>query len=399
MSSTMVARNRGVVLHWKEHRFYLDTALLLTCLALLLLGYVMVASASLHLGEKMEVDSFYFPRHQAIHILLGLIAGAVVAAVRLENWRKMSMTLFLVGLLLLVVVLIPGVGKSVNGSSRWVSLLGLRIQVSELFKLIAVIYVAGYIDRRLQSVRQSVLGMARPFALLAVAAVLLLKEPDFGATAVIMATALGMLFLAGAQLWPIGVLVGLMATAGAALIMTAAYRLKRVLSFVNPWDDPLDTDFQLAQALIAFGRGEWDGVGLGSSVQKLFYLPEAHTDFLFSVIGEELGLVGVTTVIVLFMLIVWRSFVIGQLAELAGLRFAAFLAYGIGIWFGLQAFINMGVNMGLLPTKGLTLPLMSYGGGSMLIMCSALALLFRVRSEAVESWVGVPGGRTTWARV
>ena len=398
MSAILAARHRGTVLQWKEHRFYLDTVLLLTCLAVLLLGYVMVASASLHLGEKMEVDSFYFPRHQAIHILMGLMAGAAVASVRLELWRRNSMTLFLIGLLLLVVVLIPGVGKSVNGSSRWVSLLGIRIQVSELFKLIAVIYVAGYIDRRLQSVRVSVLGMVRPFVPLAVAAVLLLKEPDFGATAVIMATALGILFLAGARLWPIGVLVGLMGGAGTVLIMTAAYRLKRVLSFVNPWDDPLNTDFQLAQALIAFGRGEWDGVGLGSSVQKLFYLPEAHTDFLFSVIGEELGLLGVTIVIVLFMLIVWRAFAIGQMAEQAGLCFAAFLAYGIGIWFGLQAFINMGVNMGLLPTKGLTLPLMSYGGGSMIIMCSAIALLFRVRSEAVESWAGAPRARTTWAR-
>jgi cell division protein FtsW len=295
-------------------------------------------------------------------------------------------------------VLIPGIGKVVNGSSRWINLLGLRIQVSEVFKLIAVIYMASFIDRHIRIVRTSVQGMVRPFALLAVAALLLLKEPDFGATAVIMATAMGMLFLAGASLWQFGLLFGLVAGAAVVLIMTAEYRLRRVLSFVDPWDDPLNSDFQLTQALIAFGRGEWSGVGLGSSIQKMFYLPEAHTDFLFSVIGEELGLLGTTTVIFLFMVIVWRAFVIGQLAERAGTRFSAFLAYGIGIWFGLQAFINMGVNMGMLPTKGLTLPLMSYGGGSMMVMCSTLAILFRVRSEAIEAVASSPRVRTTWVR-
>jgi len=182
------------------------------------------------------------------------------------------------------------------------------------------------------------------------------------------------------------------------LVFSAEYRLKRVLSFLDPWADPLNTGFQLTQALIAFGRGEWTGVGLGSSVQKLFYLPEAHTDFLFSVIGEELGLMGACAVILLFAVVVWRAFAIGRLAEGQGMRFGAFLAYGIGIWFGLQAFINMGVNMGMLPTKGLTLPLMSYGGGSMIVTCAALALLLRVRSEAVERRVGGPRVRTTWAR-
>ena len=183
------------------------------------------------------------------------------------------------------------------------------------------------------------------------------------------------------------------------LILTAKYRLRRVLSFLDPWDDPLNSDFQLSQALIAFGRGEWSGVGLGSSIQKMFYLPEAHTDFLFSVIGEELGLLGTTSVIFLFMILVWRAFAIGKLAEQSGTRFSAFLAYGIGIWFGLQAFINMGVNMGLLPTKGLTLPLMSYGGGSIMVMCAALALLFRVRSDAIAAVTAKPRVRATWQNV
>jgi cell division protein FtsW len=376
-----------MVLQWGDQRFYIDTVLLLAALGLVLFGYVMVASASLHLGAE---DSFYFPRHQLLHIGLGLATGCLAASVRLDTWRKSSMALYFFGLVLLVLVLIPGIGVVVKGSARWINLPGFRIQVSEVFKLIAAIYVASFIDRHLQTVRGSAQGMIRPFAMLSVAALLLLKEPDFGATAVVMATALGMLFLAGARLWQFGILIGLVTGAGALLIVTAEYRFKRLTSFVDPFDDPLNTDYQLSQALIAFGRGEWSGVGLGSSIQKMYYLPEAHTDFLFSVIGEELGLLGTTAVIFLFMVVVWRAFVIGQLAERAGTRFAAFLAYGIGIWFGLQAFINMGVNMGLLPTKGLTLPLMSYGGGSMMVMCAALAILFRVRSEAIETWASVP---------
>ena len=398
MTRPVTRRGRGMVLQWRDHRFYLDTLLLLASLGLLLLGYVMVASASLHLGDKLAEDSLYFPRHQLLHIALGLVVGGLAASVRLETWRNASMPLYFAGLLLLILVLIPGIGKVVNGSARWINLLGLRIQVSEVFKLIAVIYTASFIDRHIHLVRRSVQGMVRPLMLLAMSAGLLLLEPDFGATAVIMATAMGMLFLAGARLWQFGLLISTVAGAGVLLIMTAEYRLRRVLSFIDPWDDPLDSDFQLTQALIAFGRGEWDGVGLGSSIQKMFYLPEAHTDFLFSVIGEELGLLGTASVILLFMVIVWRAFLIGQLAECAGNRFSAFLAYGIGIWFGLQAFINMGVNMGLLPTKGLTLPLMSYGGGSMMVMCSTLAILFRVRSEAIEAVAATPKVKTTWAR-
>ncbi len=399
MARPQSVRAKGFLLRWGEHFFYLDTVLMVASIAILLLGFVMVASASLHLGEKMANDSFYFLKHQAVHIAIGVVTGLMVVQVKLETWEKWSVWLFMGGLLMLVVVLIPGVGKVVNGSSRWISLFGLRIQVSEVFKLIAVIFMAGYIARQLQVVRASSQGMIRPLALLSIGAILLLKEPDFGATAVIMTTALGMLFLAGARLWQFGLLLGLLVSAGVLLVITAEYRLKRVLSFVDPWQDPLDTGFQLTQALIAFGRGEWMGVGLGSSVQKLFYLPEAHTDFLFSIIGEELGLLGTSTVILLFMVVVWRAFTIGQLAERAGIRFAAFLAYGIGIWFGLQSFINMGVNMGLLPTKGLTLPLMSYGGGSMMVMCAALALLFRIRNEAIHQLIGHPARTAVmWSR-
>lgn len=395
MTTQTIRGSRGLVLKWGSGCFCLDTLLLSVSLGLMLLGFVMVSSASLHLGEKMASDSFYFPKHQLVHIVLGLAVGWAAAKVRLDALERYSRSLFWVGVALLVVVLIPGVGKSVNGSVRWINLLGIRIQVSEVFKLVAVIYVAGYIDRHLETVRTSAKGMIFPLSLIAIGAVLLLKEPDFGAAAVVMATALGMLFLAGARLWVFALLLGLVASAGTWLIYTAEYRLKRVLSFLDPWADPLDSGFQLTQALIAFGRGELQGVGLGSGVQKLFYLPEAHTDFLFSVIGEELGLWGATTVILLFAVVVWRALAIGRLAERSGRLFAAFLAYGIGIWLGLQAFINMGVNMGLLPTKGLTLPLMSYGGGSMMVACAAIGLLFRIRSEAVASFLG-NGRKSAW---
>jgi cell division protein FtsW len=397
MNTWSSPRSKGLVLQWRGRRFYLDTILLLATLSLLLFGFVMVASASLHLGDRMGNDSFYYPRHQLIHIATGIMVGIFVASVRLDRLRTKSMTLYFLGLLLLVMVLIPGVGKVVNGSARWINLFVVRIQVSEVFKLIAVIYVASFIDRHIHVVRTSVQGMLRPFMLLSVGAVLMLMEPDFGATVVIISTAMGMLFLAGASIWQFVALISIVVSAGVLLIVAAPYRLRRVLSFVNPWDDPLNSDFQLSQALIAFGRGEWSGVGLGSSIQKMFYLPEAHTDFLFSVIGEELGLAGTITVIALFMVIVWRAFVIGQMAELHGTRFSAFLAYGIGIWFGLQSFINMGVNMGMLPTKGLTLPLMSYGGGSMMVMCAALAVLFRVKSEAIEAVSAKPRVRASWS--
>ncbi len=396
MNPRLVNHHKSLILQFRQNRFYLDPLLLVAALSLLLLGYVMSSSASLHLGDKLA-DDFYYPRQQLMHIALGLIAGCAVAWPRLEVWEKISHGLYLGGLMLLVLVLIPGLGTKVNGSTRWLDV-GIRIQVSEVFKLISVIYMASYIDRHIETVRTSVQGMIRPLGLLAIACVLLEREPDLGAAVIIMATALGMLFLGGARLLPFGSLLGLLGVGGMALIYGKAYRSERLDIFWHPFDDPQHSGYQLTQALMAFGRGEWTGVGLGSSVQKLFYLPEAHTDFLFSIIGEELGLWGTTIVICLFAILVWRAFLVGQMAEAAGSRFAAFVAYGVGIWFCLQAFINMGVNMGILPTKGLTLPLMSYGGGSMLVMCAAVGLLFRVRSEVVEAYARAPKGKPSWIR-
>jgi cell division protein FtsW len=367
-----------------DGRFHFDRLLVVTCLSLLLMGFVMVASASLHLGIKMSGDAFYYPLRQLMHMGFGLVLGVLIAATPMRVWERWGGVLFLVGLLLLVIVLIPGLGITVNGSTRWLSVAGIRIQVSEVIKFFSVIYMAGYVTRHQDTVQQSAFGLLNPLILFSIACVLLLLEPDFGSAVVILMTAMGVMFLAGARLSQFIVLLGSVAVLMVLLVYFSPYRLKRVTSFMDPWADPLDSGFQLTQALISFGRGEWWGVGLGSGVQKLFYLPEAHTDFIFSVIAEELGLLGVITVIALFALLIWRIFAIGAAAEQSGQRFWAFIAYGLGIWFGFQSFVNMGVNMGLLPTKGLTLPLISYGGGSMMIMCCAVALLFRVNSEIVE---------------
>jgi len=278
-------------------------------------------------------------------------------------------------------VLVPGVGRNVNGATRWLPLGFVNLQVSELAKLAVVVYAAGYLVRRGEEVRSTIQGFVKPLGVMLLFALLLLLEPDFGAVVVIGATLMGMLFLAGVRLWLFGLLLVAAAGALALLAITSPYRMERLTTFMNPWADPFDSGFQLTQALIAFGRGEWLGVGLGGSVQKLFYLPEAHTDFLFAVLAEELGLLGAVGVIALFAYVVWRGFAIGQVAARAGRHFAAYLSYGIALWIGMQAFINLGVNMGVLPTKGLTLPLMSYGGSSMLVSCIAVALLLRVDRE------------------
>ena len=361
--------------------------LVTVCVCLLLIGYVMVTSSSLHLDAKASLAAttlnvWGYPLKQLVHIGLGLGMARYIALMPMRNWQKLAPWLFITGLILLVVVLYVGI--NVNGSTRWLQLAGIRIQVSELVKFAAVVYMASYVSRFQQSIRESSFGMLKPLMLFSVASALLLLEPDFGSAVVILIIAMGMMFLAGARLVQFGVLFALFLVAAGVLVFSADYRMKRITSFINPWADPRDSGFQLIQALVAFGRGELWGVGLGNGLQKLFYLPEAHTDFLFSVVAEELGLLGVLAVIALFVLLVFRAFAIAVAAEKAGEQFSAFVAYGLGIWFGFQAFVNMGVNMGLLPTKGLTLPLMSYGGGSMMIMCCAVALLFRVHTEVTE---------------
>jgi cell division protein FtsW len=285
----------------------------------------------------------------------------------------------IIGVVSLLLVLIAG--KEVNGSLRWISLGVVNIQPSEFMKLFMVFYLAGYLVRRGDEVCSTVKGFLKPMILLSLVGILLLLEPDFGAAFVIAMTAMGMMFIGGVRVRQFGLLFLLMALGFAVVAYSSPYRLERLTCFLNPWANPFDCGFQLTQSLIAFGRGEWLGVGLGGSIQKLFYLPEAHTDFLFAVLAEELGLVGGLLVIMLFAVLVWRAFLIGQGAFRAQQRFAGYTAYGLGLLIGLQAFINIGVNMGLLPTKGLTLPLMSYGGSSVVATCIGCAILLRISHE------------------
>ncbi|MCK5479527.1 MAG: putative lipid II flippase FtsW, partial [Gammaproteobacteria bacterium] len=312
---------------------------------------------------------------------------------------RMAPALLLLSFALLLLVLVPGVGVEVNGAVRWLNVGLFRLQVSEPAKLLFIIYLAGYLARHGEEVRTHFSGFLKPLGLLAIAAVLLLIEPDFGATVVLAATVMGMIFMAGVRLPQFAGMLGAGGLLLGGLAVSSPYRLERLTTFMNPWADPFDSGFQLTQSLMAIGSGEWLGVGLGSSVQKLFYLPEAHTDFVFAVLAEELGLLGVCIVIALYVLLVWRAFIVATQAAKADNLFASYLSYGIGIWFGLQSFVNIGVNMGLLPTKGLTLPLMSYGGSSMIVMSVAVALLLRVDHETRSTAGGLSAnGQSTTRR-
>jgi len=362
-----------------------DFPLWIVCAILFVLGLVMVGSASFAIADRQFHQPAHYLWRQLSYAGVALLLAYGVLHVSLAVWEKLSGALLLLGMLLLVLVILPGVGREVNGSSRWLSLGVANFQPSEFVKLAMMLYLAGYLVRRRDEVREAVSGFVKPMLLLTVVCILLLAEPDFGAAAVLMATAMGLMFLGGVRIWQFALLLFVVLLALALLAVASPYRMARITAFLNPWADPFDSGFQLTQALIAFGRGEWLGVGLGSSIQKLFYLPEAHTDFLFAVIAEELGLVSALLIIALFGIIIWRAFVIGRRAEKAGQPFAAYVAYGSGMWIGLQAFINIGVNMGILPTKGLTLPLMSYGGSSLIMSTVVVALLQRVAWESHET--------------
>jgi cell division protein FtsW len=365
----------------QPRRLTLDPWVIGVVAALLLIGLVMVASASIGIAEKETGQAFYYFRRQLIYVLAGLVAALVGVAVPTRLWDKYSIYLLIGAFAMLVLVLIPGIGASVNGARRWVRLGIMNFQVSEAARAMLLTYIASYAVRRADEMRADFRGFMKPIGVLVAAAALLLGEPDFGAATVLMATGFAVLFLAGVRLKHLLVPVVLAASAMGALAISSPYRLRRLIAFLNPWDDPFDSGFQLVQSLIAIGRGEWFGVGLGSSVQKLFYLPESHTDFVFAVLAEEFGFVGVAVVIGLFALLVGRALKISRGAAAAGLTFQSYLAATIGIWLGLQAFVNIGVNMGLLPTKGLTLPLLSYGGSSMLVTLGWIGVLLRINHE------------------
>ncbi len=361
-----------------------DTVLAWIVTALLSLGLVMVYSSSIATAEAAKFTGYqhtYYLLRQGLFIVLGLIAGAIVFQIPMKTWQSIAPYLFMFGVLLLVLVLIPGIGKEVNGSRRWLSLFIFNLQPSELMKLFVVLYAADYSVRKVAVKNTFVKAFVPIFVAMLVVGVLLLSEPDMGALVVICAITMSILWLGGYKLKMFLALMLLVPAAFAALIIFSPYRLKRATSFMDPWADPYGAGYQLSHALIAFGRGEWLGVGLGASVEKLFYLPEAHTDFLLAVTAEELGLLGVSAVILLFAWLIYRAFAIGRQAVMLDRMFAALVAQGIAAWIGLQAMINMGVNMGVLPTKGLTLPLMSYGGSGVLVNCVAIAILLRIDWE------------------
>ena len=351
---------------------------------LLSIGLVMVYSASIAIAEGSRMTGnnamYYLTRH-ALFVMVSLVAATMVFQVPLRVWQQLAPFLFLGGLGLLALVLIPGIGREVNGSRRWLSLYVINLQPSELVKVAVVLYAADYTVRKaafMHSLRKGFLPM---FGVMLLAGGLLLMEPDFGAFAVITVIAMGLLFLGGMNWRLFAGLIVMLVIGFLLLIWTSPYRMQRVIGFMDPWADPYGKGYQLSHALIAFGRGEWFGVGLGASVEKLFYLPEAHTDFLLAVIAEELGFAGVLLIIVLFTLLVWRAFAIGRRAFELERPYAALVAQGVGLWIGVQAIINMGVNMGVLPTKGLTLPLLSFGGSAILATCCAIAILLRVDWE------------------
>ena len=370
-----------------------DTVLTWIIAGLLSIGLVMVYSASIATSEAGKFTGYqpgYFLVRHAIFVIVGLLAGLAVFQVPTQTWQKWAPYLFLFGVLLLLLVLIPGVGRSVNGSRRWLSLFVINLQPSELMKLFAVLYAADYAVRK-GSVKDHLLKPFLPmFAVMSMVGALLLLEPDMGAFVVICSIAMCTLWLGGFNLKIFGGLTVLLPLAFAALILSSAYRMQRVIGFMDPWSDPYGKGYQLSHALIAFGRGEWFGVGLGGSVEKLFYLPEAHTDFLLAVIAEELGLLGVCAVILLFGWLIVRAFAIGRQAAMSERLFAALVAQGIAVWLGVQAMINIGVNMGVLPTKGLTLPFLSFGGSGVVVNCVAIAVLLRIDWENRRAARGIP---------
>ena len=360
-----------------------DHALVWFTLLLLSIGLVMIYSASIAIAEAQfgaDRAGHYLVRH-SIYLAVGLMLGFIAFQVPMQIWRKGVSYLFLISVSLLVLVLVPGIGHEVNGSQRWIPLLVVNLQPSEFMKFAMILYAADYVNRKAEDLSFLLKGFLPITIVLAIVGFLLLLEPDFGAFFVVTALAMSILFLGGVSLKIFIGLISILAAGLYGLILSSPYRLDRVVAFMDPWADPYGKGYQLSPALIAFGRGEWLGVGLGGSVEKLFYLPEAHTDFILSVLAEELGFVGVTIVIILFAGLIRRAFVIGRLAAKLDMPFSALVAQGIGVWIGLQAVINMGVNMGVLPTKGLTLPLLSFGGSSITAICIALAVLLRIDWE------------------
>ena len=362
-------------------RGHYDMLLMVAAILLVSVGLVMIASSSIAVADGANKGAFYFLKRHTLFISLGFLCAVVAARTELKTLEKHSFLLMLLAVIMLLAVFLPVFGMRINGARRWLNLFVTSFQPVEAVKLILVVYLASYLVRHRDGVEYKLFGVVKPLMVAGMVVVLLLAQPDFGSSALVIAVTVGMIWLAGARMRNL-VLLGLpLVPAIAWAAMTEDYRMKRLTSFLDPWAHPYDDGFQLTQALIAIGRGEWLGVGLGSSVQKLFYLPEAHTDFILSVIAEELGLAGVLFVIALFMVLVGRGLMLGLRGVEIGQRFAGYIAFGLSLMIGLQAIVSIGVNLGVLPTKGLTLPLISYGGSSVLLTCVMVGVLLRATFE------------------
>jgi len=382
-------QSAAAAMPWTEG---INWQLLTLILMLSSIGWVMVTSASMAFAESNYNDGWFFAKRYAIYWTLGMMGAVLVASVPTSIWEKYGSLFLILALVMLTLVLIPGLGKKVNGSQRWLQLGPIGIQASEVVKFCVIVFYGSFLARRGQETLEDWRGVFKPLLILGMIVFLLLLEPDFGASVVMAGTVMAMLFVAGVRLWQF-VLLFAGALGGLMVIATMSpYRMQRLITFLDPWADQFNSGYQLTQSLIAFGRGEWLGVGLGNSVQKQFYLPEAHTDFVYAILAEEFGLLGSLVVIGLFSVLVFRALRIGQRAEQAGLLFSAYFAYGISILLGVQAFINMGVNMGLLPTKGLTLPLVSYGGSSLVVSCISIGVLLRIHAELASLSGQTTGG-------
>jgi len=372
-------------------------------LALMLTGFVMISSASMDVASDNFGGPFFFIFRHGLFVVLALIAAAILVRIPMRLWERSSVFLLFAGLALIIIVLIPGIGREVNGSRRWIGLGSFNLQASEIAKLCMVMFISGYLVRRLHEVRSSWRGVIKPAVPLAFYVFALYLEPDYGAIVVLTATVMGMIFLGGMKPLQLVTLVTIVSTLVGAMALAQPYRLARLKSFADPWADPYGAGYQLSQAQIAFGRGDWFGAGLGNSVQKLFYLPEAHTDFVYSVLAEELGLFGALVVVALYVVLIARIFLIGRQAERQRQFFMGYVAYGFGFILAGQALINIGVNVGALPTKGLTLPLMSYGGSSLVVCAAMIAIVQRIDLELKRQRLGIKSAPSRiallWARL
>lgn len=362
-----------------QSKVHLDAWLLSVVSVLLMIGVLMVTSASSFTAEKYGVGIYHYSLRQMIYIAIGIVGGLIAFNISLKAWYEISgKFLYWVAALMLILVLIPGIGREINGAMRWIPLGIINFQPSEMAKLFAFIYIAGFLSRHNDKIRNEMLYLITPLSALGLLGVFLLLEPDFGSTAVLMGVGLAMIFIAGVSAWRFSIMIMMTMMGMVALVLVAPYRVARLKTFLDPWEYQFGEGFQLINSLMAIGRGELMGTGIGESIQKLGYLPEAHTDFIFAVYAEETGLLGVAFLIFLLLILISRAFMIGKRAEFCNMKFGAYLSYGIGLWIVGQAFINLAVAMGRLPTKGLTLPLLSYGGSSMITVLIAIGILFRI---------------------